>query len=536
MTIVALSLLLAAAVLFSSGLWVLINSPKRQLTRLFFLLCLLGAMWVFNLYEESRAATEIVGFWVVFESAWLWIFPLQFHFLYRFSETDKTPSHRNFIFLTYLVTIVISWLFSRPDRASIWLLSWPLFLALASQVLAISEYRLQSANRKREQELLVLVGVSIGLIFCIGMALNQILELGFDFVIPVILAVESLLIAIALVRHELIQLTPFTATESIMATLTDAVILTTSGGLIVTANRAALDILGYNEIEMIDQPIGSVVGQVWKGDFMPGEDDFGIEMALIAKDTTRIPVTLSTSVVAKTAASPQGVVFVARDLTKRVHAQEQLINALKEKEILLKETHHRVKNNLQVISSLLSIQTDYVVDVQARRVLEESRNRVFSMAVVHELLYQSENLREIGFKDYIDRLIEHIIFSHNVSPDKITFEVNISEITFDLDTASYIGLVINELIVNALVHGFPKGRTGAIWLDLAHQDEGKYLLTVRDNGVGLPPDFNLQESESLGLQLVSMIAEQIEGDLVIDQGEETSFELTFCRLDEESDG
>jgi PAS domain S-box-containing protein len=536
MTIDSLLTLFAALLLFSSGLWALSNFPRRLMARLFFLFCLVGTIWVFNLYEGSRASVNAVVSLGVFNSAWMWVFPLQLHFLYRFSETERTSSHRIFVFLFYLVTLVISWLFSRPGQASIWLLSWPLFLALAGQVLAVGEYRARSTNRKRKQELLVLLGISAGLMFCVGMGLNQIFDLGFETVFGLILAVESMFIAIAFVRHELIQLTPFTATESIMATLTDAVILTTAGGMIVTANRAALDILGYSETELLDQPIGKVVGQVWKGDFLPGEDDFGIEMALIAKNKKRIPVTLATSVVAETMSSPQGVVFVARDLTKRVQAQEQLITALKEKEILLKETHHRVKNNLQVISSLLSIQTDYVLDSQAKRVLEESRDRVFSMAVVHELLYQSEDIREIDFKDYTDRLIEHIIFSHNVNPGQISFKVNVAEVTLDLDTASYIGLVINELIVNALAHGFPEGRSGLVRLDLAQDEDGEYLLAVRDNGVGLPPDFDLQESESLGLQLVSMIAEQIEGDLVIEHGGETVFQLAFRRLDAEDNG
>jgi PAS domain S-box-containing protein len=320
-----------------------------------------------------------------------------------------------------------------------------------------------------------------------------------------------------------------------MSTLTDAVILTTSGGMIVTANRAALDILGYKEVELVDQPIGQVVGQVWKGDFLPGEDDFGIEMALIAKDKKRIPVTLSTSVVSEGIASPQGIVFVARDLTRRVQTQEKLIGALKEREILLKETHHRVKNNLQVISSLLSIQTDYIPDPDAKRVLEESRDRVYSMAVVHELLYQSKDLREIDFQDYTNRLVEQIVYSHNVNPDQVSIQANVADLYLDLDTASYIGLIINELLVNALVHGFPGDRVGEIWLSLVTTEEGQYVLAVTDNGVGLPADFDLKESDSLGLQLVSMIAEQIGSELVIAQEEGTTFSLTFDRLDESGD-
>lgn len=533
MTFTSLLPLFSSAVIFSSGLWALISFPTRRLTRLFLVLCLLGGLWSFSLYEIADVGESLNSPWGAFGFVWLFIFPLQLHFVFLYSEIDQTPIRKFFVFVIYLISFVFFWLIS-SSSTEIWLHIWPLFLALGSLVSAGRLYLTGSVNRPKTQELLVFLGTSAGLIFCVGLVLDQYLELEFDYIFPVIFSVEVVLISVGLIRYDLIKLSLFMAMENIMETLTDAVILTTSGGMIVTANRAALDILGYKEIDLVDQPIGSVVGQVWKGDFLPGEDEFGIEMALIAKDKSRIPIALSTSVVAESNNSPLGVVFVARDLTKRVQAQEQLIVALKEKEILLKETHHRVKNNLQVISSLLSLQSDYVADTLARKALEESRNRVFSMAVVHELLYQSEDLREIDFKDYTDRMIDHVIFSHNVDPGRITFQVQIADVSLDLDTASYIGLVINELIVNALTHGFPDGRSGGIWVDLMEAKNGIYELTIKDDGIGLPSDFKIHESESLGLQLVSMVAEQIGGELVIENGGGTTFRLIFHRLDDGS--
>jgi PAS domain S-box-containing protein len=526
--------LFSTAIVFSSGVWVLGKFPKRQLARLYFLLCLLGSLWGFSLFEVSHGDSA-VAFWHALGSVWLLVFPVQLHFVFLYSEEKITLPRQFLILQAYFTTLVIIWLFSDPWGFNPGLYALPLVLAIGSIYVAASAFARGSANRKREQELFILLAIGVGLIISLGVIIGQLMELEIDYLFPLLFSVETVFIAIALVRHELIQLTPFTAMESIMSTLTDAVILTTSGGKIVTANRAALDILGYKEVELVDQPIGQVIGQVWKGDFLPGEDDFGIEMALIAKDKKRIPVTLSTSVVSEGISSPQGIVFVARDLTKRVHAQEQLVGALKEKEILLKETHHRVKNNLQVISSLLSIQKDFISDPEAKRVLDESRDRVYSMAVVHELLYQSQDLREIDFKDYTNRLIEQIVFSHNVNPDQVSIEVNVSDISLDLDTASYIGLAINELLVNALVHGFPDDRVGEIWLSLVHTEEGEYVLAVTDNGVGLPADFNLKESDSLGLLLVSMVAEQVGSELVITQEEGTTFLLTFNRLDEIED-
>jgi PAS domain S-box-containing protein len=526
--------LFSAVVLFSSGVWVLGKFPKRQLTRLYFLLCLLGSIWAFSLFEVSHGDSA-AAFWYALGTVWLLVFPVQLHFVFLYSEEKITLPRQFLILLAYFSALVIQWLFSDPGGFNPGLYALPLVLAIGSIYVAATAFARGSANRKREQELFILLAIVVGLMLSLGVILNQLLELDIEYLFPLLLSVEAVLIAIALVRHELIQLTPFTAMESIMSTLTDVVILTTSGGMIVTANQAALDILGYKEVELVDQPIGQVIGQVWKGDFLPGEDDFGIEMALIDKDKKRIPVTLSTSVVSEGISSPEGIVFVARDLTKRVHAQEQLVGALKEKEILLKETHHRVKNNLQVISSLLSFQTDFISDPEAKRVLDESRDRVYSMAVVHELLYQSQDLREIDFKDYTNRLVEQIIFSHNVNPDRVDIQVNVSDVSLDLDTASYIGLAINELLVNALVHGFPGDRAGEIWLSLVHTEEDEYILAVTDNGVGLPASFNLKESDSLGLQLVSMIAEQIGSELLITQEEGTTFSLTFDRLDETED-
>jgi PAS domain S-box-containing protein len=526
--------LLASVILFTSGVWVVSKFPQRQIARVYTLLCLLGSIWAFSLFQVSIGSSA-ADVWIALGLVWLLVFPAQLHFVFLYSEENLTLPRQFLILLAYFSTLVIVWLRSDPRTFYSGLYALPLVLAIGSIYVAAAAYKRGSPNRKREQELFILWGIMVGLLLSLGLIVGQLFRLAIDYPFTLLLVVETVFIAVALVRHELIQLTPFTAVESIMSTLTDAVILTTNGGMIVTANRAALDILGYREVELVDQPVGQVVGQVWKGDFLPGEDDFGIEMALIAKDKSRIPVTLSTSVVSEGISSPEGIVFVARDLTKRVHAQEQLLGALKEKEILVKETHHRVKNNLQVISSLLSLQTDFIIDREAKRVLEESKDRVYSMAVVHELLYQSQDLREIDFKDYTTRLVEQVIFSHNVNPDRVTMHVNVADLSLDLDTASYIGLAINELLVNALVHGFPGERAGEIWLSLVTTEEGQYVLAVTDNGVGLPPGFNLSEADSLGLQLVSMIADQLGSELVITQEVGTTFSLTFDRLDENSD-
>ena len=219
------------------------------------------------------------------------------------------------------------------------------------------------------------------------------------------------------------------------------------------------------------------------------------------------------------------ILFSARDITVRKQAEEHIKASLKEKEVLLKEIHHRVKNNLQIISSLLNLQAGYIQDEHAGEMFKESRNRVKSMALIHEKLYQSKDLARIDFAEYVRSLTTHLFRSYGVNSHAVGLKINVDKILLDIDLAIPCGLIVNELVSNSLKYAFPSGIRGEICIDLNRENEGRLALVVSDNGAGLPPGFDLQKTESLGLQLVSTLTDQLEGKILLERNGGTRFKI-----------
>jgi PAS domain S-box-containing protein len=203
------------------------------------------------------------------------------------------------------------------------------------------------------------------------------------------------------------------------------------------------------------------------------------------------------------------------DITESKRAEERMQAALAEKVVLLKEVHHRVKNNLQIISSLLELQSDYIEGDDSKRFIRESQDRIRSMALIHEQLYKSEDLSVIDFACYVDELVMALYRSSAVDPDKIRADVEVRDIELGIDEAIPCGLIINELVSNSLKHAFPGNRRGRISIRGSLEEEGAVCLTVTDTGIGLPQGFDISTSESLGLQIVSLLTKQLHGTLEI---------------------
>ncbi|MBA3663435.1 MAG: PAS domain S-box protein [Bacteroidetes bacterium] len=203
---------------------------------------------------------------------------------------------------------------------------------------------------------------------------------------------------------------------------------------------------------------------------------------------------------------------IAHDVTEKKIAQQRMEQSLKEKEVLLKEVHHRVKNNMQVISSILNLQSSYVSDDYALSLLKESQNRIKTMAYIHESLYQNKSFTSVNFSDYIATLSNNIIQSYSVSEEKVRLVLNLEKINLNLDSSIPTGLIVNELITNAIKHAFPSNAKGFIYVNLKSENNTVYL-EVKDNGIGFDSNIDFRNSNSLGLQLVSTLIDQIEGDL-----------------------
>lgn len=223
----------------------------------------------------------------------------------------------------------------------------------------------------------------------------------------------------------------------------------------------------------------------------------------------------------------QGHLWMYRDITERKRYETELETSLQEKEMLLKEIHHRVKNNLLVVSNLLEFQSDYTDNSQVLSILEESQNRVQSMALIHEKLYRSTGLDKIDFGEYLEALVDNLFESYNITENRISLETDVDSIFLNIETANPCGLIVNELISNAFKHAFPDGREGKIWLRLSQDSEGVITLIIKDNGVGIPEELDITKVDSLGMELISTLTQQIKGKLEMKKDNGTTFILTF---------
>jgi PAS domain S-box-containing protein len=214
-----------------------------------------------------------------------------------------------------------------------------------------------------------------------------------------------------------------------------------------------------------------------------------------------------------------------RDVTEQKRAQEQLLLSLKEKEIMLREIHHRVKNNLQIVSSLLSLQAPTLKDPRAIDLFRDSQNRIRSMSLVHENLYQLENLAKVDFKEYLRNVTADLVRMYNVPG--VAASVEADNVHLEIDTAIPVGLIVNELLSNALKHAF-KGRSGgSVEVILRKSVDSVVELTIADDGVGLPEGFDLQSVDSMGMHLIDGLARQIDGTLSVERDRGSRFVLSF---------
>ena len=214
-----------------------------------------------------------------------------------------------------------------------------------------------------------------------------------------------------------------------------------------------------------------------------------------------------------------------QDITERRNADDLVLRSLKEKEVLLKEIHHRVKNNMQVIYSLLNLQAKGIEDAAIRAMFEESRNRVHSMALIHEKLYKSADLAHIDFKEYLTSLLYRIADTYKRKD--VVFSVEMEPLALDVNVGIPCGLIVNELVSNSLKHAFPDGKKGTIRVGINKNGNGSNVLVVADNGVSIPETVDFRNTTSLGLQLVTVLSGQINGTISLSKAEGTEFIITF---------
>lgn len=317
--------------------------------------------------------------------------------------------------------------------------------------------------------------------------------------------------------------------DDILESMTDSLVVTDAEGVIQRVNSSTLNMLGYEEYEI-------------EGEGLPFlfEDKALVEKCVESgrslerrearyqkKNGETIPVSFSLGTIRNSNDKKQGMVCVVSDISQRKEAEEQITRSLKEKEILLAEIHHRVKNNLAVISGLLQMQIWETQDQAAENVLKDSQLRVQSIALVHEKLYQSESLSFIQFDRYIRDLLQAISSTYMDTHSSVDIITDLEDIGLNINQAIPCSLLLNELIVNAFKHAFDKDEEdGNIYVNIFKQN-GNVHMSVKDNGVGFPEDFDLDNASSLGMTLINTLIKQLQGDISVKNEGGAIFEVKF---------
>ena len=304
-------------------------------------------------------------------------------------------------------------------------------------------------------------------------------------------------------------------------------------GTVLFWNRASELLYGYSPAEALGANLldliiptemregvtGAIQQMIESGEPIPAG-----ELLLQRKDGSRVPVFSSHALLNPIGRQPE-LFCLDIDLTERKQAEAETQRVLQEKTVLLKEIHHRVKNNMQVVYSLLDLQAKGIVDPATRAKFEESRNRVMSMALIHENLYRSDDLASIDFNKYLQELTRGIAETYNQS--WVAIVVDMEPLALDINVGIPCGLIINELVSNCFKYAFPEGRKGEIRLGIRRDNEGNNILSVEDNGIGFPATVDCKNTTSLGLQIVNVLTRQIHGNITLTSDTVTKFSVTF---------
>ncbi|MDO9527661.1 MAG: histidine kinase dimerization/phosphoacceptor domain -containing protein, partial [Syntrophales bacterium] len=301
-------------------------------------------------------------------------------------------------------------------------------------------------------------------------------------------------------------------------------------------NHAFEHLIGYKAEEVIGKQLNVLFPEESRNESLnriehtlKGEYWQSVEIPILLKDgNVRTVLWNSANIYTEDGTTIIATIAQGIDITERKEAERKVERSLREKEVMLKEIHHRVKNNMQVISSLLNLQAGHIKDEQALELFKECQSRVRTMALVHERLYQAEDLASIDFADYIRSLTGNLRRMYMIDPDIIKLNIYAEDVFMDINTSIPCGLIINELVSNTFKHAFPEGREGEVSITLTEDKVDKrYTLIVSDDGVSFPGDLDFRETETLGMQLVNILTEQLHGTIEIDRSGGTSFKIIF---------
>ena len=321
-------------------------------------------------------------------------------------------------------------------------------------------------------------------------------------------------------------------------------------GRIIEINNAAASLSPYSRENLIGKHFNEfdfIMGNdthVYQEYFMRFQEDNEIiesfEATLVSQDGK-----IHTMEILPTTLKKDGQIFavqvIARDITERKKAENEITASLNEKEMLLGEINSRVRNYMQMISSLLELQSAYMRDEESKSglalrlyeglALEDSKNRVKSMLLLHDGFSESDDFVAIDFSHYVKNLIKHIINTYKVDTNRIKVENNVDSIMLDIDAAIPCGLIVNELLTNSVKNAFPKGRNGKVSIEFRIDNQDNYFLNIKDDGIGLPEGLNFENSETMGFKLVNSLVKQLKANVIVSREDGTNFQIIWSAAD-----
>lgn len=300
-------------------------------------------------------------------------------------------------------------------------------------------------------------------------------------------------------------------------------------------NVVRRDVLGKTDLEIFPEDLANML---WENDLQVFTEELSKEFEESISQGAEAKTFLSIKFPLHNAKGHiYAVCGISTDISDRKKSEQLIATSLQEKEVLLKEIHHRVKNNMHVISNLLDLQSQYIDDASIISLFNDSQYRINTMALIHEQLYQSPSLGAISFDLYLENLVHNLFSSYNCYPGCVQLQLDLEPVTLNIETAMPCGLIVNELVSNSLKYAFPQKRQGILSLHFYIHPESqkqdkkrRFVLVVGDNGTGIRDDINWQSTNSLGLRLVRMLTRQLEGVVELDREEGTRFRITFNEL------
>lgn len=322
--------------------------------------------------------------------------------------------------------------------------------------------------------------------------------------------------------------------RTLVENMSEVILYVDNNDRILFANDNVTEMFGYDKTELTGHFAGELLVDEDYREAMSDRiklrrhgftDRFEIKMR--KKSGESLWVEISSAPLRDNSGNLIGSIGIYSDISERKTYENTIESSLQQKDLLLKEIHHRVKNNLQIISSLIKLQSSHVKDKEIHSLFAESQNRIKTMALIHEKLYRSKDISVIEFYDYIKNLVDSLYASYGISPDRVKAKIEFRSIYLDIDTAIPCGLIINELVSNCLKYAFPNLMKGNIFIDLTEQNDIEYKMIIKDNGAGIPENIDFNNSASLGLKLVKILSEQLGGNVELIRENGTEFRILF---------